>query len=155
MTIRQFQINDANHIERVFKRSVLELGSYYYSDEQVVAWAACGPTVNDIISRNAGDLVTFVSINEAGEVNAYGELEKNGHIDQLYASPEVRGTYVIPEIYDQIELFARERGVTKLYTEASEGALRFFLKKNFINLYRRDFEIEGVSIHNYAMEKTL
>ncbi len=155
MTIRQFQPNDAIHIAQVFRRSVLELGSHFYSDEQVIAWAARGPTISDIIDRNAGDLVTFVSINAAGEVQAYGELEICGHIDQLYAAPEVRGTNVIPDIYDQIERLARVWGVTKLYTEASEGALRFFLKKDFINLGRRDFEIEGVPIHNYAMEKIL
>jgi putative acetyltransferase len=39
--------------------------------------------------------------------------------------------------------------------EASEPARRFFLKHGFSELHRRNFEIGGVPIHNYAMEKRL
>lgn len=155
MLIRYFQKDDAVQIANVFKRSVLELGPFFYSNEQVVAWAARGPTKDSILTRNAGGLTTVVSVNEAGDIEAYGELEQDGHIDQLYAVPEARGTNVIPHIYDRIELLARERNHDRLYTEASEGARRFFLKKGFIDRGRRDFEIEGITIHNYAMDKAL
>jgi putative acetyltransferase len=39
--------------------------------------------------------------------------------------------------------------------EASEPARRFFLKRGYAVLERRDFEIGGVPIHNYAMERRL
>lgn len=50
---------------------------------------------------------------------------------------------------------AAERGMTRLFVEASEPARRFFLKKGFKLVARRDFEIAGVSIHNYSMEKQI
>jgi putative acetyltransferase len=44
---------------------------------------------------------------------------------------------------------------TRLYSEASEAARRFFLKKGLVVLHRRDFEVRGVAIHNHAVEKRL
>jgi putative acetyltransferase len=43
----------------------------------------------------------------------------------------------------------------RLYSEASEAARRFFLKQGFAVVSKRLFEISGVPIHNYAMEKWL
>ena len=50
---------------------------------------------------------------------------------------------------------ADDADVPRLYTEASEAARRLFLKKGFTAMQRRDFEVAGVAIHNYAMEKRL
>jgi putative acetyltransferase len=62
---------------------------------------------------------------------------------------------VASALYDALEARARERGVGRLYAEASEAARRFFLKKGFIVTARRAFAIDGVPIHNYAVEKAL
>jgi putative acetyltransferase len=43
----------------------------------------------------------------------------------------------------------------RLHAEASEAARRFFLKRGFAVVNRRAFEIAGVRIHNYAVEKWL
>ncbi|MEP1230974.1 MAG: GNAT family N-acetyltransferase [Litorimonas sp.] len=129
MTIREFIADDAPQIVSLFKRSVLELGSVFYSKTQVEAWAARGPTVESVVARNADGLVTLVSLNQTDEVVAYAELELNGHIDQVYALPDVAGTGVVSLLYDDIEKQAHRLGIEKLFTEASEGARRFFVKK--------------------------
>jgi hypothetical protein len=49
----------------------------------------------------------------------------------------------------------RARGIARLYTEASEPARRFFAKRGFVEVSRNDFEIVGVPIHNFRMEKSL
>ena len=43
----------------------------------------------------------------------------------------------------------------RLHAEASEAARRFFLRRGFVVVNSRAFEISGVPIHNYAMEKWL
>ncbi|MFN3817341.1 hypothetical protein [Brevundimonas sp.] len=40
-------------------------------------------------------------------------------------------------------------------SEASEAARRVFLKRGYAVVERRDFEVAGVAIHNYAMERRL
>ena len=155
MSIRAFQPSDAQQIADLFQRSVIELGRKFYTQEQVEAWAARGPTAQSVISRNAAHRLTFVYTISSGDVAAYAELEPDGHIDQVYALPEIAGTGTVSALYDHVENKAEKLGIKKLYTEASESARRFFLKKNFVEYGRRDFEIEGVSIHNYSMEKIL
>ncbi len=46
-------------------------------------------------------------------------------------------------------------GIERLFTEASELARRFFLRKGFTALERQDKVLRGVPIHNYRMAKTL
>jgi len=41
----------------------------------------------------------------------------------------------------------------RLYTEASELARRLFARKGFTVLKRQDLVVNGVAMHNYAMEK--
>jgi hypothetical protein len=43
--------------------------------------------------------------------------------------------------------------VIRLHSEASEAARRLFLRKDFVVTARRQFEISGIHIHNYAVEK--
>ncbi|MGB3625975.1 MAG: hypothetical protein WA989_09105, partial [Henriciella sp.] len=52
-----------------------------------------------------------------------------------------------------VEDQARAQGTTRLYTEASEAAKSAFAKAGFDVLHRRELEVDGVAIHNWAMEK--
>ena len=106
-------------------------------------------------ARNADGLITFVKVDDDDRVMAYAELETDGHIDQVYAHPDVAGRGFVSALMDDLEAHARDMGLRALYTEASEGARPLFLKKEFVDQGRRDFEIAGVSIHNYAMKKAL
>jgi putative acetyltransferase len=50
---------------------------------------------------------------------------------------------------------ARAAGISRLFVEASENARPVFERAGFIVMRRRDFDVGGVAIHNYAMERTL
>lgn len=152
---RLFRHEDAAQIEQVFQGSVTQLGLRFYSEAQVKAWAARGPNVSQILDRNKDGRITFVAIDIKQEVLAYGELEPDGHIDHLYARPDAAGRDIVSALYDRLEAKAKEVGIQTLYTEASEAARRFFLKKEYVDQGRRDFVIQNISIHNYATTKSL
>lgn len=154
MKTRRYKPSDAVQISALFKRSVLELGPKFYTDEQVKAWAARGPSPERVKERNENGLTTWVKVDGDDRLMAYAELEADGHIDQVYALPDIAGQGVVSALMDDLEIYARALGLTALYTEASEGARPLFLKKGFTEEARRDFLIGGVSIHNYAMKKT-
>lgn len=155
MKTRRFKPSDAARISVLFRRSVLDLGPAHYSAAQVTAWAARGPSPDRVLERNAAGLTTFVKVDETDSVMAYAELEPNGHIDQVYAHPDIAGQGIVSALMSDVESHARAMGMTELYSEASESARPLFLKKGFTDEGRRDFEIEGVPIHNYAMRKRL
>ena len=155
MHIRSFRPDDAVALARIFHAAVHQVARLHYSHEQIEAWAPAVPDPQRYLARGADGRILLVAADDSDQPLAYGDLEKDGHIDHLYCRPDVAGTGVASALYDQLEAAAKDLGIARLYVEASEPARRFFLRKNFIALRRRDFALGGVSIHNFAMEKLL
>jgi putative acetyltransferase len=142
--IRPYQTGDAPALAALFLSSVREVGARDYSPAQVEAWAPRPPDPEAIDARARDGRTCLVAVNANGEPIAYGDLEASGHID-----------YLASALYERLEAAARRQGLARLFVEASEAARRLFLAKGFAVTGRRDFEIRGVPIHNYAMEKHL
>ncbi|MEM7768651.1 MAG: GNAT family N-acetyltransferase [Pseudomonadota bacterium] len=153
--ISTFRPQQAEDLVEVFSEAVTTLTRAVYSDAQVEAWLANTPDVEETRARCADGRLTLVAQTEAGRVVAFVDLEDDGHIDLLYARPEIARSGVTTALYAELEEAARARGIDRLFVEASETARFFFEKQGFTTLHRRDFEIHGVAIHNYAMEKHL
>ena len=155
MRIREYRPSDAADLATIFYRSVREVACRFYNKAQIEAWA---PEIGDPggWNRRATDgRITIVAVNDADKPIAFGDMERNGHVDLLYCSPEALGTGAASAIYNKLELEAMHLGLTRLYVEASECAFPFFERKRFVKVRRNDFEIRGVPIHNYTMEKFL
>jgi putative acetyltransferase len=155
VSIRRYETRDAGVLADLYRRSVEQIGPKDYGEEQVRAWAALGPSPAQIDGRAADGRTTLVAVDDEDQPLAFGDLEHDGHIGYLYCAPEAAGTGVTTALYDRLEEIARERGMKRLHAEASEAARRFFLKRGFSVVNRRAFEISGVPIHNYGVEKWL
>ena len=155
MQIRPFRPADAPALARIFYAAVHQVGGLHYSLEQVKAWAPAVPDPERFLEWGADGRILLVAADESDRPLAYGDLEKNGHIDHLYCRPDVAGTGVACALYDRLEAAARDGGIGRLHVEASEPARRFFLRRGFVALQRREFTLGGVAIHNFAMEKRL
>lgn len=86
---------------------------------------------------------------------AYALLEPDGHLDMLYCASAHAGRGLAARLLSHADEQARSIGVTRLYTEASELARKPFERAGYTVIERRDFELRGIPIHNYAMEKVL
>lgn len=155
MNNRRYIPEDAAAIAEVFTRSVMEIGRKDYTVEQVEVWASLAASTEQTHARCADGRTVLVAVDDVDRPLAFVDLEVDGHIDYLYCAPEVVGKDIASALYDDLELIARQSGLDRLYTEASEAARRFFLRKGFAVTAERDFEIDGVPFHNYAMEKLL
>lgn len=155
MHIRSFRPGDAPALARIFYAAVHQIGGLHYSLEQLKAWAPAVPNPERFLEQASDGRILLVAADDSDRPLAYGDLEENGHIDHLYCRPDVAGTGVASALYGQLEAAARDRGIGRLHVEASEPARRFFLRKSFILLQRREFTLDGVAIHNFAMEKRL
>lgn len=105
--------------------------------------------------RYSDGRLALVAVDASDRPVAFGDLERDGHLDFLYAAPEVAGQGVASAIYARLKAHALASGLARLYTEASEAARRFFERKGFEVLARRELKIGETSIHNYAMETWL
>lgn len=155
MSIRAFQAADAAALVELFHASVHQVGALDYSPEQVAAWSPRPADPADFTRRVSDGRDVFVAVNEADEPVAFIELEADGHIDCFYCHPDWVGKGVASSLYDHLERVAISRRLDHLYVEASEAARRLFSRKGYSVEHRRDFERNGVPIHNYRMVKSL
>lgn len=131
------------------------IGPAAYEARQIAAWAARHPSAEKYRARVRGGAVIFVAEAPGGEPVAYALLEPDGHLDHLYNHPEHTRQGLASQLLLAAENHAKSEGLTRLYTEASELARAAFERVEYTLLHRRDFDIDGVPIHNYAMEKRL
>jgi putative acetyltransferase len=155
MDIRSAQPADAPALVQLYRASLTELGARDYTPEQVGAWASLTPPAERFCTMMADGRSMLVAVDSAGRLAAFGDLEADGHIDYLYSAPFASASGAAAALYAELELRARALGLGRLYAEASEAARRFFLRRGFVVVTRRDFAVAGVAIHNYAVEKRL
>lgn len=153
--VRPYRPDDAPALSDLYRRSVLELGPRGYAPEQVAAWAKLAPSPERLQALMADGRLRLVWADDDDPPLAFADLEGDGHIHFFYCAPEVAGRGVASALYDALERAALGWRLTRLFAEASEVALPFFLKKGFRHGGRRDFEVAGTPIHNHAVEKTL
>lgn len=153
--IRAFAADDAPALSALCRASIMELGSLRYSAEQIRAWHDRAPSPEIYLDWIAGGARIFVAEAEAGTIAAYALLEPDGHLDRLFCHPDHARRGHASALLQHVEREARMMGITRLFTEASEVARPVFERAGYIVEHRRDFEMSGVAIHNYAMAKAL
>ncbi len=153
--IRAFRPSDAETLRAITLAAIHQIGQRGYNAAQVTAWAARHPDANRFVERWAhGDFI-WVSCVAGDAPAAYAVMEPGGHLDMLYCHPDYAGRGLASGLLEAAEKAARSLALPCLFTEASELARPVFARVGYTLLCRRDFTIDSVPIHNYAMEKRL
>jgi putative acetyltransferase len=157
--IRPFRGSDAGAVADLTLAAIRAIGPRAYSPAQVAVWAGRHPGPERFLARVAAGHRILVAVDGTDVPVAYALTEADGHLDMLYCHPDHAGRGLAFALLEAAESEARENGLTRLFTEASELARPVFERAGYRLLHRRDFIIgEGdaaVAIHNYAMEKAL
>ena len=154
LRIRPFVARDAQDWGRIFHSAVHQVGARFYSPEQCAAWSPEVPPADRVLAHVDGRQV-WVAADSADRAQGFIELEPDGHIDCFYLAPDIAGGGVGAALYATLEAAGRDAGMTRLFVEASEPARRFFLRQGFAEDRRRDFDLRGVAMYNYAMSKVV
>lgn len=153
LSIRPYQPSDATGLSALYEASVRALGACDYSAAQVEAWASLTPSAESLADRMTDGRIRLVAFTD--EVAGFIDVEADGHIDLLYVAPAAAGLGVARLLLETAEALAPVSGASRLYAEASETARPVFERLGYSVVARRDFEVAGVPIHNWAVEKPL
>ena len=153
--VRLFRPDDAEALATIFHAAVHAIDRGLYSQRQLDAWSPAPPSPDSYLERAGDGRLLLVAVDDQDRPLAYGDLEGNGHLDHLYRDPALSARGAAWAVYQGLERTAREKGLARLFVEASEPARPFFLRQGFVLVARRDFDLRGVAIHNDAMEKAL
>lgn len=153
LSIRPWQPSDSEALSALYEASVRGLGARDYAPAQIEAWASLTPTADSLTGRMQDGRTRLVAL--ADDIVGFIDLEADGHIDLLYVAPTAAGQGVARTLLETAEALAPLSGADRLYAEASETARPVFERLGFSVVTRRDFEVAGVAIHNWAVEKPL
>ena len=154
-SIRDYRDSDAEALAEIIYTAIEEIGPRRYTAEQVAVWAARRPGAEQFRQRAAKGDILLVAVEETDWPVAYAILEGDGHLDHLYCHPLHSRKGLADKLLEEAENVAQTQGNSRLYTEASELARPSFERAGYSVSHRRDFDLGGVPIHNYAMEKPL
>lgn len=153
IVIRAAQPDDSPALAALYRASVLGLGPRHYSPEQVQAWAGLCPTEAQFEAQAQDGRWRWLAVGPEDAPLAFADLEPDGHIAFLYCAPDAAGRGLAARLHDELEGQACQAGLPQLFVEASEGARGFFLRQGYRVLRRREIQVAGVWLYNYAMEK--
>ena len=153
MTIRPYCPSDTPALLALFHDTVHAVNASDYSPEQVDARAP--PTQDaDAWAARLGAWDTLVA-EEDSRLVGFCDLEADGHLDHLYCHKDWQRRGVGTRLLAGVEAIAREKGITRLTTEASITARPFFEAHGFHVLQEQTVYVRGVAFTNYRMEKEL
>lgn len=155
MKLRHALAADAGALADLMRRSIEVLAPRHYTPEQAAAWASAAPDETEMAVRLGDGRTALVAVDAQDRPLAFGDLETDGHIDLLFALPEIAGKGVAQAILEALETVARTSAIMRLTVEASEAAKGLFTRQGFALVARNQLTLGGVPIHNWRMEKLL
>jgi putative acetyltransferase len=154
LLIRPYRDNDTGTLADLFHRAVRDGTARHYSAEQRSAWSPSPPDTPRWTAR-LSEAQTMVAERDGTAVGFMTLDPRTGFLDFAYVAPEVMGQGVAEILYAVIEGRARVAGLTRLETEASLLAERFFVRRGWHLVRRQEVERNGIRIPNAVMEKVL
>jgi len=149
--VRPYRAGDAPVLAHVFDRAVREGAADAYDTDQRAAWAGAIDTPPDW-SQRLSEEVTVVA-ERGGEIVGFMTLGRDGFLDLAFVLPEAMGTGVAAALHDRILAEAEARKLTRLTTEASHLARRFFIKQGWRDLGEVQVDLGGTLLTSFSMEK--
>lgn len=149
MEIRNYQDTDHVEIADLFHGAVHAIPTSVYSKKELEAWAPSPPDYNHWKERLATKKPVVALKNNI--IIGFIELESNGHIDCLYVHKNYQGSGVASSLLRYVQAAAHEKGITKLYVEASKVAMPLFKKHGFKLGNTNIVNLRGQSLTNCYM----
>lgn len=155
--IRGFGEGDASALADLQRCSITHFGPSAYSPQQVAAWLSRAMTSERFDEKLAAGMAIRIACPDGDPAicAGYTILEDDGHLDHLYVHPDHAGRGFARALIADAQAQARKRGLAELFSEVSEIARPAFEKSGWQVEHRRDLQIDGVPIHNYAMRKKI
>lgn len=149
MRIRNYESSDAREIADLFHDAIHAIGTEYYSHEQVEAWAPTPPNYSHWQHRL--DIKQPFVAEMDRKIVGFIELDHDGHIDCMYTHKDYQRQGIAGRLYEHLKTIAGQKGITRLYVEASKLAMPFFAARGFRLVKENTVERRGQQLVNYSM----
>lgn len=151
--IRLFKPSDTLEIIKLFQNAVHTINIRHYSAEQVAVWAP-EKMDSDKWQKSLSENITYIAEIDSVIVG-FIDMTHEGYLDHLYIHKDYQAKAVAYYLFKQIEIAARNLGLTKITTDCSITAKKPAERMGFVVIKEQTVMYNGVPFINYAMEKKL
>ncbi|MBW3694575.1 GNAT family N-acetyltransferase [Vibrio sp. T187] len=153
ITIRSYQASDAPHLWEVFFHTVRNINLGDYTSKQVKAWAP--DFITPELWKSRTDRIKPFIAEIDGVIAGYADLQPDGMIDHFFCHHLYQGKGVARALMAHIHEQAKQRSISRLYSEVSITARPFYEHSGFRVVNEQTIEIRGQKLNNFVMEKLL
>ncbi|WP_028041938.1 GNAT family N-acetyltransferase [Candidatus Stoquefichus massiliensis] len=153
MKTRLYMPTDLEEVLTLFYDNVHTVCVHDYTQEQLDAWAPKNPDIyrwEASLNKNH----TLV-VEENGKIIGFGNVGETGYLDRLYVHADYLHQGIASMIVNQLEKYAKTKGIVFMNTAASVTSRAFFEAKGYTVLQEQSVERRGVRLRRYLMEKKL
>ena len=147
MTIREYRRADCAETAALFYNTVHTVNARDYSEAQLNAWATGELDLEDW-NRRFEEHYSVVAV-EDGEIVGFGDISGDGYLDRLFVHAAHQRQGIASAICEELEGAVQGR----IETHASITARPFFESRGYRVIREQWFELRGVMISNFVMEK--
>lgn len=153
METRLYMPKDLNDVLQLFYENIHQVCVKDYTQEQLDAWAPEDP---DILRWEASlNKNHTLVVEEDGQIVGFGNIGETGYLDRLYVKYDYLHQGIATMIVNQLEKYAKTKGIAFMNTAASITAKPFFEAMGYKELEEQVVERRGVRLRRYLMEKKL
>lgn len=153
ISVRQATEADLESVTHLFRESILNINSMDYAAEQTIVWAAAWQNRGDWLNkiRNQHFLLAY----SEGKLAGFGSVERSGYLDMLYVGKDFQRKGVATALFDELENYASQQGIDKIFAQVSITARPFFERNGFTVEKEQRKMLNDVEFINYRMKKSL
>ena len=151
--LRRAEPADLPKLSQLYAQTVQAHGPGKYSNEQIEAWSNAALKKQEFASFIL-DVETWVSEDELGP-SGFAGLKMNGHVSSLYVRKDCARQGIGNALLNHLLQRARDHGISKVHTEASQFSKALFAKNGFIVVEEEIVDYDGVDFLRWKMERSI
>ncbi|MBB6483350.1 GNAT family N-acetyltransferase [Rhizobium lusitanum] len=151
-SVKAYDPGDAQATIDIFLRAIREVASRDYSPAQITAWAKVDD--GEVWAQYRASRPTWLAMDGSTPVG-FTDLKADGCLDMMFVDPDYQGRGVASLLLATVEQAARERSLSRIFTEASLTARPFFERRGFLVMTMQQVQKRGQTFINFLMEKPL
>ena len=151
--LRKGEVVDLGPVLDLFRNCVFEVCKKDYTSDQLAAWASASLNTDRWMEKILSQF--FIIAFSQDTLIGFGSLQYRDTIDLLYVHKDFQKRGIADTIYKQLLHEAQRCSAEVLKAEVSKTARPFFEKKGFKTIAEQVKNIQGATLVNYAMVKTI
>lgn len=153
-SIRTATLSDMPELNKLYQNTVLIVNRKDYRSEEVEDWASCGNNIEHW-HKLFEEQHYVLAENREGMIVGFGSVNDAGYMHTLFVHKDYQRQGIASLLYEYLEIYAKEKGATRITSEVSITAKTFFEKQGFRVDEEQMRKANKLYLKNYKMSKTI